>query len=147
MPQPNAIEASLMLAAERAGDITPLVYDRLFAAQPAMRAEFWRDGSGAIRGEMLSRVIETILDLAGPRAYADQMIDCEIITHDAYGIPRSVFTTFFAIVAETVAAIAGPDWTPDMAAGWARLLADVDAIVAAAPNHEASWTAAPRAIA
>ncbi|WP_426168829.1 hypothetical protein [Sandarakinorhabdus sp. DWP1-3-1] len=143
----SAIEASLMLAAARAGDITPLVYQRLFERQPAMQAEFWRDGSGAIRGEMLSRVIETILDLAGPRAYADQMIDCEIITHDAYGIPRSVFITFFATVAETVAAIAGPDWTPEMAAGWAGLLSDVDAIVAAAPNHAGSWTAAPRATA
>jgi hemoglobin-like flavoprotein len=136
MPQSNLIETSLALAADRAGDITPLVYDRLFASYPEMRAEFWRDRSGAIRGEMLSRVFETILDLAGPRAYADQMIECEIVTHDAYGIPRSVFTTFFRAVADTVAAAAGADFTPAMAAAWAALLADVDAIVARAPGAD-----------
>ena len=136
MPHTNPIEASLSAAADRAGDITALVYDRLFATQPDMRAEFWRDGSGAIRGEMLSRVLETILDLAGPRAYAHQMIECEIITHDAYGIPRSVFTTFFATVAGSVEAAAGPDWTPAMANAWAALLTEVDTIVARAPGPE-----------
>ncbi len=136
MQPSNLIEASLALAATNAGDITPLVYDRLFARQPAMRAEFWRDASGAIRGEMLSRVFETILDLAGPRAYAGQMIECEIITHDAYGIPRSVFPTFFSAVADSVAAAAGSGWTPEMATAWAALLADVDTIVAEAPGSD-----------
>jgi len=46
----TAVEASLGAAAARAGDLTPLVYDRLFAAFPATRAEFWRDTRGAIRG-------------------------------------------------------------------------------------------------
>ena len=127
-----------MLAAERAGDLTPLVYARLFATQPAMEAEFWRDRSGAIRGEMLARVFEVLLDLAGPRAYADQMIGTEFITHDAYGIPRAVFGTFFPLVAETVQAVAGADWTPAMAAAWSALLGDIDAILAAVPGNAAT---------
>lgn len=133
-----ALEASLAIAADRAGDLTPLVYARLFAAQPAMEAEFWRDRSGAIRGEMLARVFEVLLDLAGPRAYADQLIGTEYITHDSYGIPRPVFGTFFRTVADTVRAVAGPDWSPAMDAAWAALLAEVDAILAAIAEPDAA---------
>ncbi len=130
-----ALEASLAIAADRAGNLTPLVYARLFAEHPAMEAEFWRDRSGAIRGEMLARVFEVLLDLAGPRAYADQLIGTEFITHDSYGIPRAVFGTFFSTVAETVRAIAGPDWTPAMAAAWGILLVEIESILASVTDH------------
>lgn len=116
-----AVESSLMLAAERAGDITDAVYARLFARHPAMQAEFWRDKNGAIRGEMLSRVFDAILDLCGPAAWAPAYLETEATTHDSYGIPRTIFTDFFAVIGETVKDALGPDWTPDMAAGWAWL--------------------------
>jgi hemoglobin-like flavoprotein len=121
-PSPGAaVEASLMLAAERAGDITDAVYARLFARHPAMQAEFWRDKNGAIRGEMLARVFDAILDLCGPAAWAPAYLETEATTHDAYGIPRTIFTDFFAIIGETVQATLGPEWTPAMAEGWAWL--------------------------
>jgi hemoglobin-like flavoprotein len=116
-----AVEASLMLAGERGGDLTDAVYARLFARHPAMQAEFWRDKNGAIRGEMLARVFDAILDLCGPAAWAPAYLETEAVTHDAYGIPRDIFADFFAVIGETVAATLGPDWTPDMAAGWAWL--------------------------
>jgi hypothetical protein len=103
----EAFEASLTAAAEQAGDLTPLVYARLFERLPEMEAEFWRDKSGAIKGEMLARVFEILLDLAGPRAYAQHMIGTEFVTHDAYGIPRKLFGTFFAVVADSVQQAAG----------------------------------------
>jgi hemoglobin-like flavoprotein len=129
-----AVEASLMLAAERGSDLTDAVYARLFARHPAMQAEFWRDRNGAIRGEMLARVFDAILDLCGPAAWAPAYLETEAVTHDAYGIPRAIFTDFFAVIGETVAASLGPDWTPDMAAGWAWL--DATARTAMAPAVE-----------
>ncbi len=133
-----AFEASLEAAAARAGDLTPLVYDRLFARHPGLKAEFWRDSRGAIQGEMLARVFETLIDLAGPRVMADHYITTEITTHDAYGIARGHFTEFFAIVGETVAAAAGPDWTPAMAAAWGEALREIDAVLAAMPGPDGS---------
>lgn len=129
-----AVEASLMLAAERGGDITDAVYLRLFARHPAMQAEFWRDRNGAIRGEMLARVFDAILDFCGPAAWAPAYLETEIVTHDAYGIPRDIFADFFAVIGETVAAVLGPEWTPDMAEGWAWL--DVTARAAMVPAAE-----------
>ena len=72
-----AIEASLELAAERGGDLAPAVYARLFARAPQMQALFWRDTSGAIKGEMLAKVFEAILDFTGPRVYAHMLIETE----------------------------------------------------------------------
>lgn len=129
------IEASLQLAADTVGDPAPQIYARLFAQHPAMEAEFWRDKNGAIKGEMLSRAFEALLDLAGPRHYAAHMIAGELVTHDNYGIPRDVFADFFPIIAAEIAAACGDGFTPAMAAAWDALLADVAAVVAAQPGY------------
>lgn len=125
----EAIEESLALAGERAGDLTPRVYALLFSRQPHMEAQFIRDVQGAVRGEMLMRVFEAILDFIGERRYADHMIEAEVLTHEGYDVPRDVFATFFGVVAEVVEEACGPGWTPTMAAAWRRLLSDLDAYV------------------
>lgn len=125
-----AIEASLEMAAERGGDLAPRVYERLFVREPAMQALFWRDSNGAIKGEMLAKVFEAILDFIGPRAYAHHLIETEVVTHEGYDVPRGVFATFFGIVEEVVRETCGADWTPAMDAAWKRTLADLDHYVA-----------------
>jgi hypothetical protein len=65
------------------------------------------------------------------------MIASEIVTHDAYGIPRDVFASFFGIVAQTVEDAAGPDWTRDMEGAWVALLGEIAAIIAAMPAPDA----------
>ena len=127
------IERSLELAAER-GDPTAAVYARLFAEQPQMQALFWRDADGAIKGEMLSQVFAAILDFVGERRYAALMIGNEIITHEGYDVPREVFATFFGVVARTLKAELGGDWTPNIDAAWTALLAELDAYVQATPR-------------
>ena len=122
----RAIETSLEIAAERGGDLTTRVYALLFERQPDMQALFWRDTNGAVRGEMLMRVFEAILDFIGERRYADHLIQCEVVTHEGYDVPRDVFATFFGLVAEVVNEVCGPEWSPEMAAAWQTLLADLD---------------------
>ncbi|HEY2707790.1 MAG TPA: globin [Caulobacteraceae bacterium] len=122
----KAIELSLEVAAERAGDLTDAVYARLFERQPEMKALFWRDTNGSIKGEMLMRVFEAIFDFIGERRYADHLIQCEVVTHAGYDVPPNVFATFFGVVAETVREACGPGWTAAMDAGWKLTLADLD---------------------
>jgi hemoglobin-like flavoprotein len=126
----EAIEQSLEIAAECGGDLTPVVYARLFARQPEMEALFWRDTTGAIKGEMLMRVFEAILDFVRARQFADHMIQTEVITHEGYDVPPHVFATFFGLVAEVVEEVCGADWSPVMAQAWKRTLADLDHYVA-----------------
>jgi hemoglobin-like flavoprotein len=125
----QAIELSLEIAAEHGGDLSPRVYERLFQRQPQMQALFWRDKNNAIKGEMLARVFEAILDFIGTRKYADHLIQCEVVTHEGYDVPRDVFATFFGVVAEVVREACGPEWTDGMDAAWRQVLADLDFFV------------------
>ena len=120
------IVESLELAAERCEDLTPLVYARLFREQPQMEELFWRDTNGAIKGEMLARVIEAILDFIGDRLYASRLIQCEVVTHAGYDVPPEVFGVFFGVVAATLRDLLGEAWTPAFEGSWRQLLADLD---------------------
>lgn len=121
---------SLEIAGERAGDIAPLVYARLFSQHPEMLPLFVRDKTGAVRGEMLFKVIEAILDFIGPRVYANMMIRNEVVTHEGYGVPREVFGVFFATLRNTLREILGRDWSPQTDASWRALLSELDEYVA-----------------
>ena len=122
----DLIVASFERAAELCDDLTPCVYTRLFAAHPEMEALFIRDTDGSVRGEMLARVIEAILDFIDQRAYASYLIQCEVVTHEGYGTPPEVFRTFFGVVAASIQALIGSHWTAETGAAWARLLTELD---------------------
>ena len=124
--RPDLITQSFELAAERCDDLTPLVYERLFREQPQMQPHFWRDTNGLIKGEMLARVIEAILDFIDERKYAHHLIQCEVMTHAGYDVPPEVFATFFGVVAATLRDLLGEDWTAPVDAAWTELLADLD---------------------
>ncbi len=123
--QADVIEASLGLAAERGGDLTPRVYARLFAARPDLEPLFGKDVNDAVKGEMLAQVFDTIFDFIGDRVYADHLMRSHSIAHDGYNVPSALFLSFFTVVAETVAEVIGPQWHGDMAAAWDALLAEI----------------------
>jgi hemoglobin-like flavoprotein len=126
----HPIERSFELAAERCEDLTPLVYQRLHHQHPQTRAMFRTEGSDLVKGSMLALTIEAILDFVGDRTGRFRMIECEVISHDAYGTPRDLFVAFFGVIAETLRDILQSDWSPEIDAAWRRLLADVNEIVA-----------------
>jgi hemoglobin-like flavoprotein len=123
--QADVIEASLALAAERGGDLTPRVYARLFAAHPETEALFGKDVNDAVKGEMLAQVFDTIFDFIGDRVYADHLMRSHSISHDGYNVPPALFLSFFTVVAETVAAVIGPNWQGETAAAWDALIAEI----------------------
>ncbi len=116
------IERSLEIAAESGGDLTAAVYARLFQERPELEAMFVMDTDGAVRGEMLSRVFDAILDFIGNRAYAQNWINAEATTHEGYLVPRKDFARFFEIVAETVREACGEGWDQGTADAWRALL-------------------------
>jgi hemoglobin-like flavoprotein len=125
----NPIEQSFELAADRCGDLTPLVYERLFAVQPEARALFRTEGSELVKGSMLALTIEAILDYVGERSGRYRMIECEAISHDAYGTSRELFVAFFAAIAHTLRDLLGSDWSDEIDGEWRRLLAELDGVV------------------
>ncbi len=121
----DLIERTLEIVGERGEDLTSRVYLRLFAAHPEMEALFIRDTNGSVRGEMLARVFEMILDFIDRRAYAAQMIQCEVVTHQGYGVPPEVFGIFFSTVADALKESLGAGWTADVDTAWRDLLGEM----------------------
>jgi hemoglobin-like flavoprotein len=115
---------------ERCADPTPLVYDRLFAQSPEMRALFVRDTDDSVKGQMLYQVLEVFLDFVGRRAYSANLIACELVNHEMLGVPPAVFATFFATVVDTFRDLLGDDWTPGYERAWRALLDDLAGVVA-----------------
>lgn len=124
---PNPIEQSFERAASRCADLTPLVYQRLFSEHPETRAMFRSQGSELVRESMLALTIEAILDFAGERNGHFRLIACEVVSHDAYGTPRELFITFFAVIRDTLRDLLGDEWSPDIAHAWDQLLVEIDA--------------------
>ena len=129
MIETNPVADSLAALAERDDDPTAAVYRRLFARSPEMEALFVNDVRGAARGEMLSVVFETLLDLAGEGRYAPNMIRAEIVNHENLGVPPAVFTSFFPVVMETVREELGEAWTDEIQRAWDGLLERLDGLV------------------
>jgi hemoglobin-like flavoprotein len=126
------VAKSMELAAERGGDITALVYRKLFQERPDLESLFVMDTDGAVRGSMLSWVISVLSDYTGDRRYAENLIRAEAANHDAYGLPAGAFCLFFDVVARTIRDVIGREWSAEMDEDWKALLAELDGIVASA---------------
>lgn len=122
----DIVTRSLERLAERVGDPTPQVYQRLFARLPQAEARFARDVTGDIKGEMLSMVFGCLMDPAGP--YQVNLVKSERVNHDGYGTPNDEFDSFFQIVKETCRDLLGSDWTAAEEAAWNAQIARVTAI-------------------
>jgi len=126
----NPIERSFEIAAARCDDLTPLVYARLHREHPQTLTMFRTEGSELVKGSMLSMTIESILDLAGERSGKFRMIECEVMSHDAYGTSRELFFAFFGVIMRTLQDVLGADWTAEMEQAWRELLGEIEMMVA-----------------
>ena len=130
MAPTNLIRHSFELAAGRRGDITPMVYRRLFRQHPEAEAMFRSEGADLVKGSMLALAIDAMLDFAGDRSGHFRMIECEVASHEAYGTPRELFGEFFRTIADTLSELLGDDWSPEMEQAWRNFLGEVDQVIA-----------------
>jgi hemoglobin-like flavoprotein len=125
----SLILSSLEHAGERGGDLVASVYAKLFVARPELAPLFVMDADGAVRGEMLSRAFDAIIDFIGERAYAHNLVSAEATNHEGYLVPRAAFGAFFGFVRDAVREACGAHWTGATDDAWRRLLADLDTFI------------------
>jgi len=125
----NPIERSFELVAALCDDLTPFVYQRLFAEHPEAQAMFRKDGGDLVRGSMLALTIEAIHDFAGERRGHFRMIQCELSSHDAYGTPQELFVAFFRVIRYVLRELLGNEWSPDTDEAWKKLLLEIAGLV------------------
>ena len=124
------IESSLEAVAERVGDPSAQVYEKLFAMAPELRELFVRDTDGSVRGQMLQQVFETILDLVGENLYAEVLIGTEWVNHQSLGVPSRQFELFFDAMIASFRDILGDQWTSEMEQAWRAVTRRVSDIIA-----------------
>ena len=120
------IVESFELAAARCEDLTPLVYDRLFAVKPETRGLFRADPKNLIKGSMLELALEAVLDFAGEKKASHRLIFCEVQSHDAYGTQPEIFTVFFVVMRDVVRDLLGAEWTAEVETAWDVTLHGLD---------------------
>jgi len=116
--------ATLDIVAERRGDPTPDVYARLFGLHPELEALFVMDRDGGVRASMMQQALECILDHAGDRLVAPQIIAASRMHHDGYGVPAERFDGFLVAIRDTCRTIGGTSWTAEADRAWERMLAE-----------------------
>jgi hypothetical protein len=82
-----------------------------------------------VKGSMLALTIDAILDFAGDRTGHFRLIQCEVVSHDAYGTPRELFGKFFGVIADTLRNLLGTDWSAEMESAWRKLLVEIHSVV------------------
>jgi hemoglobin-like flavoprotein len=114
--------ATLDIVAERRGDPTADVYMTLFSAHPELEALFVMDRDGGVRASMMQQALECIVDLAGDRLVAPQIVAASRTHHDGYGVPAERFDAFLVAIRDTCRTIAGAAWTAEADRAWDRML-------------------------
>lgn len=122
MPNAEVILSTLQSVADRHGDPSAAIYNRLFRAHPELEALFHMDRDGGVRASMVQQGLECILDYIGPRLTSPQIIAAARMHHDGYGVPAERFDDFFTAVRDAFRDLLAKDWTPEMEAEWAGLL-------------------------
>ncbi len=115
------IEHSLDLVVERVGDPGALIYQRLFAQMPELEELFVRDTDGSVRGEMLQRAFEALLDLARDGHYAKGLISTEFVNHQGLGVPPEQFELFFTVIVDIVRQVLAEQWSDEIEDSWRAL--------------------------
>lgn len=121
------ITETLERVAERVGDPTPLIFERLFAEMPDAEALFVRDKGGLVRGQMFQVTMESLLDFLGDRSYGANLIEIERVNHQGLGVEPEMFDRFYLTVMATFKDVLGSDWTAEMETVWSRVIREMTA--------------------
>lgn len=123
-PDLPLLEKTLETVAERHPDITPLVYARFFERCPEARPLFrvvdpQQPPHGC--GQMLFEVLSLLQDCAAGRQHVASYAQQVDHDHRAFGVHGpALYAQFLAAVIDVLAQQLGSDWTPELAAAWAR---------------------------
>jgi len=119
---------TLERASERCADPAPLVYRRLFELRPEFEELFVMDSDGGVRGSMLETCFNAILGLLENSPTQRVIISSSRFAHDGYGVSEADFQLIFVAIRDTFRNLIGADWTGEMDAAWAGLLAEIASI-------------------
>lgn len=118
--------------------LTPHFYERLWARHPELRPMFSRS-SADHQARMLQEALVAAVDHAEDAVWLQATLGAMGRRHLDYGVTAPMYDQVGAVLLDTLAALAGPAWTPEVAAAWASTYGALAGIMRGAAA-EASMT-------
>jgi hypothetical protein len=118
--------ASLELAAEKAGDISPAVYDRYFERCPDSRAIMIHTDA-YMRGRMLDEVFRLLM--SGGVEEEREYLQFETTNHRAYGAAPHMYENVLLAVRDVVAQVLGAEFSGEMDQAWKQRVQDLLSVI------------------
>jgi hemoglobin-like flavoprotein len=125
------LRSSFALVVEREPEVTHKFYDVLFSRYPEAKPLF----SHRSRREqeiMLRDMLVAIVDHLEDGAWLTSQLHALGVKHQGYGVTPEMYTWVGESLLETLAGIAGPAWTPELAAAWKEAYGAVAGLMQAA---------------
>lgn len=124
MTRGNAIERSLELYVDRAGDPAAEIYARFFARNSRAEELFEGDDDDYLKARMMDRVFMMLMDIAsGDLAARDSA--WWVADHVMWEVTREMIADMFGIVVEVIRGGVGDGWTTEMQSAWDGLYASM----------------------
>lgn len=127
------LRSSFALVVEREPELTARFYDVLFARYPQVKPLFSPNG-GARQQRMLSDALVAVVDHLEDAPWLQTQLQALGAKHVAYGVTPEMYGWVGASLLQTLATVAGDDWTPELAAAWTDAYG---AIAGLMQSHEA----------
>jgi hemoglobin-like flavoprotein len=128
-----ALRGSFDLVIERAPNLTHRFYEILFERYPQARSLF---GKGATRAqeEMLTRALVAVLDHLEDAPWLEETLGALGNKHVDYGVTNEMYAWVGDALLSTLAEVAGPDWTPEVAGAWTEAYDAIAALMTGGSN-------------
>lgn len=129
----DQIIASLEIAAEKCGDISPAVYERYFEKSPGSE-ELMVQIDHLVRGKMLDEIMRLLM--TEDYSMEDEYLTFEMKTHEeAYSVIKSMYGSLLHSVWEILREGIGGEWTDGFEYAWDKR---IQALELAIENHSPS---------
>ena len=117
------VSRSLSFCEDRAGDITPLIYQSFFELDTSA-ASLMEYSDEHIRGRMFASVLE--LFLSDDPFESDGFLAWELDNHvSTYSVTKDMYESLFRAFIEVVKETLGEDWSTDFERAWTNRIARI----------------------
>ncbi|HEV8549968.1 MAG TPA: globin domain-containing protein [Polyangiaceae bacterium] len=126
------LRSSFALVVEREPEVTHKFYDVLFSRYPEAKPLF-SHRSRQEQERMLRDMLVSIVDHLEDGAWLTSQLRALGSKHQGYGVKPEMYGWVGESLLETLASVAGPEWTPELAAAWKDAYGAVAGLMQAAP--------------
>ena len=119
---------SLDVIGEAGVDITPIFYEKFFAAYPEQKENFYQFESSS--GMMVNEMLASVLALAAGEPWLTEFLQNIVIAHRSYGdIPGTAYADLLDLLVDSLADAAGPKWKEKFSLAWESQISEMKKLI------------------